>query len=74
MSRKSPWTNYVYRVNIEHLHADGIGHYMLSTYGPYTTLAAAKAQETRLLGMARHGGKKAKSFIEEAWVEWELHS
>jgi hypothetical protein len=72
MSRKSQWTNYVYRVNIEHLYADGNGSYMLQTYGPYTTLAAAKAQETRLLKQAQLGGKKASSFIEESWVEWEV--
>jgi len=47
---------------------------MERTYGPYTTLTTAKAQQTRLLNMARMGGKKANSYIEEAWLEWELHS
>jgi hypothetical protein len=74
MSRESKPTNYVYRVTIEHLYADGSGHYMERTYGPYTTLTAAKSQQTRLLNMARMGGKKANSYIEEAWLEWELSS
>lgn len=74
MTRESKATNYVYRVTIEHLYADGDGSYMTRTYGPYTTLAAAKSQETRLLRMARAGGKKAGRYIEEAWLEWELTS
>ena len=74
MTRQSKPTNYAYRVTIEHLYADGHGHYMERTYGPYTTLTTAKAQQTRLLNMARMGGKKANSYIEEAWLEWELHS
>lgn len=74
MTRQSRPTNYVYRVTIEHLYANGHGHYMQRTYGPYTTLATARAQETRLLRLARADGKKANSYIEEAWLEWELHS
>jgi len=72
MTRQSKPTNYVYRVTIEHLYADGDGSYMQRTYGPYTTPAAAKSQQTRLLRMARADGKKANSYIEEAWLEWEL--
>jgi hypothetical protein len=74
MTRESKATNYVYRVTIEHLYADGSGSYMKRTYGPYTTLATAKAQETRLLRLARVDYKKASSYIEEAWLEWEIHS
>ena len=74
MTRESKATNYVYRVTIEHLYADGNGHYLQRTYGPYTTLATAKAQETRLLRMAGSDGKKANSYIEEAWLEWEVRS
>ena len=74
MTRQSKPTNYIYRVTIEHLYADGSGSYMDRTYGPYTTLTAAKSQQTRLFRMAQHGGKKANSYIEEAWLEWELHS
>jgi len=72
MTRQSKPTNYVYRVTIEHLYADGDGSYMKRTYGPYTTLATAKSQQTRLLRLARADGKKASSYIEEAWLEWEL--
>lgn len=74
MTRESKATNYVYRVTIRHLYADGAGHYMQRTYGPYTTLASARSQETRLLRMARADGKKAESHIEEAWLEWEVRS
>jgi len=74
MTRESKATNYVYRVTIEHLYADGNGSYLKRTYGPYTTLATAKSQETRLLRLARVDYKKASSYIEEAWLEWEIHS
>jgi hypothetical protein len=74
MTRESKATNYVYRVTIQHLYADGMGHYMQRTYGPYTTLATAKSQETRLLGLARADNKKADSYIEESWLEWEVRS
>lgn len=74
MTRESKANDYVYRVTIEHLYADGSGLYMQRTYGPYTTLAIAKSQQTRLLRMARNDGKKANSYIEEAWLEWELKS
>lgn len=74
MTRESKATNYVYRVTIEHLYADGNGSYLQRTYGPYTTLGAAKSQETRLLRMARAESKKASSFIEESWLEWEVRS
>ena len=74
MTRESKPTNYVYRVTIEHLYADASDHYLQRTYGPYTSLTAAKSQETRLFRMATAGGKKANSFIEESWLEWEVRS
>jgi hypothetical protein len=70
-TRESPWTNYVYRVTIQHLHADGNGHYLQRIYGPYTTLRPAKAQLTRLLKEARHDSKKAEGYIEQSWLIWE---
>lgn len=72
VTREYKASNYVYRVTIEHQYADGVGHYQKRTYGPYTTLKAAKSQETRLMRMATTGGKKANSYIEESWLEWEL--
>jgi len=74
MTRESKATNYAYRVTILHMYADGSDHYLKRTYGPYTTLATAKAQETRLLKLARAESKKADSYIEEAWLEWEVRA
>jgi len=74
MTRESKETNYVYRVAILHMYADGSDHYLKRTYGPYTTLKAAKSQETRLLRMATTDSKKAESYIEEAWLEWEVYA
>lgn len=64
------WTDKVYRVRISHLYADGNGSYMRQTFGPYTTLRAAKAQASRLLKNATSDYKKADAVIEESQLDW----
>jgi hypothetical protein len=64
------WTDEVYRVRIDHLYADGVGSYLTQTYGPYTTLTAAKTQAGRLLKEARRDSKKAQATIEASRLDW----
>ena len=64
-------TGAVYRVTLDRLHADGIGAYMSQTFGPYSSLATAKSQASRLYRDATTGYRKAAVRIEYAHTYWE---
>lgn len=64
------WTDKVYRVHIFHYYADGSESYLTQTFGPYTTLTAAKTQAGRLLKEARRDSKKAQATIEASSLDW----
>lgn len=72
MSGRKPgqWTDRVYRIHIHHYLADGSESYLTETFGPYTTLTAAKSQTGRLLKEARRDSKKAQATIEAAALDW----
>jgi hypothetical protein len=71
VSREYQDNGAVYRVHIDYLYADESGSFMTRTFGPYSSLATARSQASRLRSNVTREGRKATARIESAHTYWE---
>lgn len=73
MSRLYPPTaDAAYRIVIERLQTDGATVYLTKTYGPYSTLGAARARLTHEIGDATRFSRRARGRIERSELNWKV--